>query len=212
MNNSQEIAILIKQIVEHKPFSISKMLSDIGLGRNAMSHLDNGSMLKADNLAKIADYLDVSTDYLLGRTSVPLMIEDVSFNIVPSELENAEDITIKCPKCNDSYVSFNRFLEIKFKNDKNFGIGIEFVCECGHTFCFVFEFHKGQTFALQSNEYSNNQIHNSDNVALGENAQVHINNTPAENSDEMTAELIKRFKNLSFDEKIEVFNYIKNIK
>lgn len=64
----------------------------------------------------------------------------------------------------------------------------------------------------QPNGYNNNQIHNSDNVALGENAQVHINNTPAENNDEMTSELIKRFKNLSFDEKIEVFNYIKNIK
>lgn len=64
----------------------------------------------------------------------------------------------------------------------------------------------------QPNGYNNNQIHNSDNVALGENAQVHINNTPAENIDEMTAELIKRFQSLSFDEKIEVFNYIKNIK
>lgn len=48
----------------------------------------------------------------------------------------------------------------------------------------------------QPNGYNNNQI----------------NNTPAENSDEMTAELIKRFQSLSFDEKIEVFNYIKNIK
>ncbi len=61
------------------------------------------------------------------------------------------------------------------------------------------------------NGYNNNQIHNSDNVALGENAQVNVNAT-VKSYDEMTAELIKRFQSLSFDEKIEVFNYIKNIK
>lgn len=61
------------------------------------------------------------------------------------------------------------------------------------------------------NGYNNNQIHNSDNVALGENAQVNVN-AAVKSYDEMTAELIKRFQSLSFDEKIEVFNYIKNIK
>lgn len=55
------------------------------------------------------------------------------------------------------------------------------------------------------------QIHNSDNIALGENAQVNVN-AAVKSYDEMTAELIKRFQSLSFDEKIEVFNYIKNIK
>ena len=50
-----------------KHCSVSKMLNAVGLGRNTMSHLDNGSMIKADILGKIADYLDVSVDYLLGR-------------------------------------------------------------------------------------------------------------------------------------------------
>lgn len=39
-----------------------------------------------------------------------------------------------------------------------------------------------------------------------------INSHASFEADEMTAELIKRFQSLSFDEKIEVFNYIKNIK
>lgn len=68
MNNPQEISALIKKIVSEKPFTISQMLSDIGLGRNAMSHMDNGSSPKVENIAKIADYLNVSVDYLLGRT------------------------------------------------------------------------------------------------------------------------------------------------
>ena len=67
MNNAQEIAKIIRLETSKKNISISQMLNDIGLGRNSMSNLDNGSMLRADSLGKIADYLDVSVDYLLGR-------------------------------------------------------------------------------------------------------------------------------------------------
>ena len=68
MNNAQKIANVIRLEMSKKNCSVSKMLNAVGLGRNTMSHLDNGSMIKADSLGKIADYLDVSVDYLLGRT------------------------------------------------------------------------------------------------------------------------------------------------
>lgn len=42
------------------------MFSELGLGKNTLSNFKT-SMPKADNLAKIADYLGVSVDYLLGR-------------------------------------------------------------------------------------------------------------------------------------------------
>lgn len=67
MNNAQKIANIIRFEMSKKNCSVSKMLNAVGLGRNTMSHLDNGSMIKADSLGKIADYLDVSVDYLLGR-------------------------------------------------------------------------------------------------------------------------------------------------
>lgn len=69
MYNSSNIANEIRFLANKNGIKINKMLLDIGLGRNTMSHLDNGSMLKADTLAKIADYLGVSVDYLLGRTT-----------------------------------------------------------------------------------------------------------------------------------------------
>ena len=48
------------------------MLKDCELNKNIISTmLSRGSMPKADNLAKIADYLDCSVDYLLGRTDNP---------------------------------------------------------------------------------------------------------------------------------------------
>ena len=78
---------------------MSKMLSDIGLGRNTISHMDNGSMLKADSLAKIADYLNVSTDYLLGTTPTVqafdendnvVVIDDETRDIIDSLRTNPE--------------------------------------------------------------------------------------------------------------------------
>lgn len=42
-----------------------------GAGTSSVANLKRGSMLSADKLAKIADYLDCSVDYLLGRTDEP---------------------------------------------------------------------------------------------------------------------------------------------
>ena len=64
---SQDVADRIKNLAQKKSISVKKLLSDIGLGFNTMSNMRN-SMPKADNLAKIADYLGCSVDYLLGRT------------------------------------------------------------------------------------------------------------------------------------------------
>lgn len=67
---SSEIAIRIKALAKVKGVSVKKLLEDVGLGYNTMSNLKT-SMPKADNLARIADYLDCSVDFLLGRTDVP---------------------------------------------------------------------------------------------------------------------------------------------
>ena len=71
MNNPQEIANLIRLQTSTQKINISQMFTNIGLGKNTLSNLDNGSMIKADSLGKIADYLNVSVDYLLGRTDEP---------------------------------------------------------------------------------------------------------------------------------------------
>lgn len=70
MYKSAEIASRIKLIAKGKGVVIGTMLADIHLGANTMANLKT-SMPKADNLAKIADYLDCSVDYLLGRVDYP---------------------------------------------------------------------------------------------------------------------------------------------
>ena len=67
---SNNVAERIKTIAKFKGISVKKILEDADLGFNTMSNMKT-SMPKADNLAKIADCLDCSVDYLLGRTDKP---------------------------------------------------------------------------------------------------------------------------------------------
>lgn len=83
---SNNIAEKIKIVAKEKGIPVKKLLEDIGLGFNTMSNMKT-SMPKADNLAKIADYLDCSVDYLLGRTDVPEVNKGTAqiINITPKE-------------------------------------------------------------------------------------------------------------------------------
>lgn len=64
-----KIAEKIKQLVKEQGVKIKDMLDSCGLSKNLISSmLSGGSIPKSDNLAVIADYLDCSVDYLLGRT------------------------------------------------------------------------------------------------------------------------------------------------
>ena len=61
----------IKLRAKYQKIALKKMLSDLELGINLVSQLANGQNITAINLARIADYLDCSVDYLLGRTDNP---------------------------------------------------------------------------------------------------------------------------------------------
>lgn len=75
MYNSNNIAERIKFLAKQRGISLAALLSDADLGRNTMANFKT-SMPKADNLARIADCLDCSVDYLLGRTNVPEVNRD----------------------------------------------------------------------------------------------------------------------------------------
>ncbi len=71
MYNSQEIAHRIRFTIKQKGKSLGEMLSNCGLGKNTVSKIEKGTDILTLNFAKIADYLDCSVDYLLGRTDNP---------------------------------------------------------------------------------------------------------------------------------------------
>lgn len=71
MYTSQDLAIRIKAIAKERNTVIKDMLAELSLGSNTMSALYHGKSIAFDSLAKIADYLDCSVDYLLGRVDTP---------------------------------------------------------------------------------------------------------------------------------------------
>lgn len=71
MYSSHNLAIMIKQVAKAKDKVIKDMLDACGLGSNTMSALYHGKSMAFDSLAKIADYLGCSVDYLIGRTDIP---------------------------------------------------------------------------------------------------------------------------------------------
>ena len=69
--NSPFVANNIKNYAKSKNISLKNILIDCKLGSNTFSHMLHGRSMAFDSLARIADYLDCSVDYLLGRTDIP---------------------------------------------------------------------------------------------------------------------------------------------
>ena len=71
MYESTNVAEIIKKKAKSSNIQLKDMLLELQLNKNTLSNMYNGSMLKGDSLARIADYLNCSVDYLLGRTENP---------------------------------------------------------------------------------------------------------------------------------------------
>lgn len=71
MYEPELIAERIKNLAKTSKVLVKNMLEDSGLSKNTLSSMISGSTPKSENLAKIADYLGCSVDYLLGRTNDP---------------------------------------------------------------------------------------------------------------------------------------------
>lgn len=60
------------QIIQTKQLTAYKVAKGTGISQGLMNEYKNGVKLPtAQNLVKIADYLNCSIDYLLGRTDNP---------------------------------------------------------------------------------------------------------------------------------------------
>lgn len=72
MYDPRAISDKIKMLAKEKKIPIKVLLEECGLSKNTLSSMQSGGSLpKSENLAKIADGLNVSVDYLLGRTDDP---------------------------------------------------------------------------------------------------------------------------------------------
>ena len=76
----------IEALLRERGISGSRMSADLGMSRSFMTELRKGRAkgVNAETAARIADYLGVSTDYLLGKSPTPQLTDD------PMEQELAE--------------------------------------------------------------------------------------------------------------------------
>ncbi len=87
--DSATIADNIKATAKSKGVALKVMLSELSFNVNALSSLRHGKMISADRLAKIADYLECSVDYLLGRDENIMVNSDI--HITHNVEESADD-------------------------------------------------------------------------------------------------------------------------
>lgn len=91
MYNTQIIADKIKQLMKVRNISQKVMLADLGMGINTISEFSKGKQMSCISFAKIADYLDCSIDYLMGRTDVVEVNKGDNTVISISELQSFID-------------------------------------------------------------------------------------------------------------------------
>ena len=77
MSNST-IGERIDGLLRERGISGSRMSADLGMSRSFMTELRKGRAkgVNAETAARIADYLGVSTDYLLGKSPTPQLTDD----------------------------------------------------------------------------------------------------------------------------------------
>ena len=81
MYNSQDIAERIKNAAAQNNCKLDDMFAELGISANTLHNMKT-SMPKTDTLAKIADYLGVSVDYLLGRQTKNSTPDDIRSAII----------------------------------------------------------------------------------------------------------------------------------
>ena len=76
-----------KQLCDEKGISIYKAATDIGLNRAAANKWKSGSIPNGQTLNKLADYFEVTNDFLLGHEKTPTLTKkDERINISPATI------------------------------------------------------------------------------------------------------------------------------
>lgn len=79
----------IKELAKKQGLSINLLEEKLGYSRNTIYNLKN-SKPSTERISEIADYFNVSTDYLLGRTDNPVIAGDT---VTKTEIDLKKDAT-----------------------------------------------------------------------------------------------------------------------
>ena len=104
----------IKSLAKKQGISLNTLEDRVGLGKNYIYSLKNKKTPSAEHISKIADYFNVSTDYLLGRTDNPAIASDnkANTNLGPAETELVTAFRNQTQNMTDEEkVRFNKAIE-----------------------------------------------------------------------------------------------------
>lgn len=80
----------IKELADKKRISINRLEEQLGFSRNTIYNMKTKKP-NAERVAAIADYFNVSTDYLLGRTDNPRIAKDNDNSVTIDLKKDAEE-------------------------------------------------------------------------------------------------------------------------
>ncbi|HEV3454656.1 phage DNA-binding protein [Streptococcus pneumoniae] len=75
----------IKELAKKRGKALGQVEEDLGYGRNTLYKIKN-STPNAERIAEIANYFNISTDYLLGRTDNPAIAGSDEFAQVNGQI------------------------------------------------------------------------------------------------------------------------------
>lgn len=110
----------IKILAKKQGISLNTLEERVGLGKNYIYSLKNKKTPSAEHIAKIADYFNVSTDYLLGRTDNPAIAKDTATKTeIDLKKDAAESFFYDGHELNDEDLDLiSSLLEARMRNRK----------------------------------------------------------------------------------------------
>lgn len=76
--NLEFLIVSIEELCKQRKMSVKSVLEDCGLKRVVVDNMKKGSVPSIDKIFTLANYFDVSVDYLLGRTNEPNGYNNIS--------------------------------------------------------------------------------------------------------------------------------------
>ncbi|EPU45419.1 TPA: helix-turn-helix transcriptional regulator [Streptococcus agalactiae] len=115
-----EVYSRIEALAKKRGVSLQKVATDIGLSENYIYNLKSKKTANTDPIEKIANYFNVSTDYLLGRTDNPKIAQDGHASVAIDLKKDAEEtFFFDGHELNDEDIDLiTSILETRIKNRK----------------------------------------------------------------------------------------------
>ncbi len=108
----------IKKLCQQQGISLNKLEEDLGYSRNTIYSIKQKKP-NSERLQEIADYFNVSTDYLLGRTDNPRIANSDTIAEIDFKKDAAETFFYDGHELNDEDIDLiASILETRIKNRK----------------------------------------------------------------------------------------------